>query len=446
VTVPSSQRSSRFVREALVAGKYRLRRRLATGGMGEVWVACNEATSADVALKVLRAELQGADADDQADLAARFRQEARVSARLAHRNIVRVFDLVEENDGTLVLVLELLRGETLHDYVQRVGPRPPIEAVAIVTHVLAGLTHAHERGLIHRDVSPANVFVAVDPDGHVTPKLVDFGLAKPLDATSPVRTVEGDVLGTPRYMAPERVRGDEGVDGRADVFSAAVVLVEIITGVSPFAAAGAAASLAAVLERTVDPDPRIPPPVWLEIRRALSKQAYERHATSSEFSTSLKRALGSPDEAIDAALQQAVPRASESTDDDGDGMSLGSVKWARGPANAPRSRVVFAAVLGVIVVGGAVGAVTVSRKASSLPSLPAAERTASSSPAPPSSLSSLPLPPSASPSAPSPFSAPPSSPPSVVTAAVAPSPRPTSAGSVPRPRAPSRPVATTPGF
>ncbi len=300
----------RFEPGQRVAGKYRLLRVLATGGMGRVWVARNEATGAEVALKVLRRG--DAEVDQEARLEERFRQEARLSAMVAHRSIVRVFDLVEE-EGALLLVMELLRGETLHAYVQRLGPRAADEAVAILTPVLGALAHAHDRGLVHRDVSPANVFLAVEPDGHVAPKLVDFGIAKAREGASSapaVQTITGDVLGTPRYVAPERIRGQD-VDGRADLFSAAVVLYEVLTGVSPFAASTASASLAAVLERTVDPDPSIDPRLWLELRRALAKQPYERHATARELATALRDAIGASDAELEAKLQTVVPVAGD---------------------------------------------------------------------------------------------------------------------------------------
>jgi len=301
----------RFEPHNCVAGRFRIRRRLATGGMGEVWVARNEATGADVALKILRR----GDADRERELQTdeRFRQEARLSAMLAHRNIVKVFDLIEEADGTLVLVMELLRGETLQDCIEREGPRPAREAVAIVAPILGALAHAHDRGIVHRDVTPSNIFLAIDPDGRVTPKLVDFGIAKlaitssetqPASERRQLETLEGRVLGTPRYMAPERIRGSGDIDGRADIFSAAVVLYETLTGVSPFAATSASASLAAVLERHIDPDRRIEPRLWLEIRRALSKRPYERHATASELATALCAAIGEAEGPIEASLRR----------------------------------------------------------------------------------------------------------------------------------------------
>jgi serine/threonine-protein kinase len=288
-----------------VAGKYVLRGRLAIGGMAEVWIARNASTGAQVALKLLRRG--GSDARLEEEVAARFRNEARVSAGLAHRNVVKVYDLVEEPDGTLGLVMELLRGETLHASLYRVGSRPPDYAVAVMSAVLSALAHAHDRGYVHRDVTPANIFLAVDPDGHITPKLVDFGIAKlksSLAGEDPaaVVTLDGRVLGTPMYMAPERIRGSDAIDPRSDIFSAAVILYEMITGVSPFAASTPAASLAAVLERVIDPDPRIEPRLWLEIRRAMAKQLYERHATAQEFAEAIRAAIDGRQAELRASL------------------------------------------------------------------------------------------------------------------------------------------------
>ena len=342
-----------------VAGKFRLGRRLATGGMGEGWVARNESTGADVALKMLRRG--DADRERELQIEERFRHEARLSAMLSHRSIVKVFDLLEERDGTLVLVMELLRGETLQAYLERKGSRPAREGVAIVTPILSALAHAHERGIIHRDVTPSNIFLAVDPDGHVTPKLVDFGIAK-LAGTGPqpsqlkpVQTVDGRVLGTPRYMAPERIRGSSEIDGRADLFAVAVVLYETLTGVSPFAASSASASLAAVLERHVDPDERIEPRIWIEIQRAMAKRAYERHATAHEMATALRAALGETEGALESSLRRTRPPG---WDDDSalyappprehksiDGQSLAIV---------PRKRVPSAMWLGAGAVAGAI--------------------------------------------------------------------------------------------
>jgi eukaryotic-like serine/threonine-protein kinase len=301
----------RFEPHNKVGGKFRLRRRIAAGGMGEVWVARNESTGADVALKVLRRGIS--PHDEELETEARFRHEARLAAMLSHRSIVKVFDLVEEPDGALILVMELLRGETLLRCLERRGPRSAREAVAILAPILGALGHAHDHGIVHRDVSPANIFLAVDPDGHVTPKLVDFGIAKlaaqPSGSPHPpsVKTVEGRVLGTPRYMAPERIRESAGIDGRADVFSVGVVLYETLTGVSPFAATTPSASLAAVLERHIDPDPRVEPKLWIELDRAISKQPYERHRTAQELAVALRAAVGETEGALEASLTRSQP-------------------------------------------------------------------------------------------------------------------------------------------
>jgi serine/threonine protein kinase len=281
-----------------VGAKYRLVRRIGAGGMGEVWIARNRTTGAEVAVKM------GLGAATHEDSALRFRHEARLGAMLSHRSIVRIFDLVEEEDGTLILVMELLRGETLERYLHRRGPLPTGEALGIAIPLLSALAHAHDSGIVHRDVTPANVFLAIDPDGHVTPKLLDFGIAK-IPSASPTRTIDGRALGTPAYMAPERIRAQADADGRSDLFSVGVLLYEMLTGVCPFAAGTPAASLAAVLEVVVDPDPRIDPRIWLEVRRALSKRPYQRASTAAAMAGDLLAAAGLTEVALIEALRNA---------------------------------------------------------------------------------------------------------------------------------------------
>jgi serine/threonine-protein kinase len=155
-------------------------------------------------------------------------------------------------------------------------------------------------------VKPANIFFAVEPDGHVIPKILDFGIAK-LPAAGSALTMDGSVLGTPHYMSPEQIRGQADLDGRSDMFSLAVVLYEMLTGVRVFQRDTAAASLAAVLEHEVDPDPRIEPRVWVVISRALAKRAYERYATCAELAEALRSAVAATDDDFAAGLQELRP-------------------------------------------------------------------------------------------------------------------------------------------
>jgi eukaryotic-like serine/threonine-protein kinase len=351
--------SRRFATGERFGGKYRLRRRLAAGGMGDVWLARNVSTGAEVALKLLaRAD---SELEPEMEVEQRFRNEACMTAGLSHRNIVKVFDLLEEPDGTLGLVMERLRGETLFAYVRRLGARPSRDAVEIMIPILNALEHAHVCGVVHRDVSPSNIFLAVDPDGHVTPKLVDFGIAKSRssptgEAAQPIQTLDGRVLGTPMYLAPERIRGSDDSDPRSDVFSAAVVVYETITGTSPFAASTPSASLAAVLERPVDPDPRIDPRLWLEIRRAMAKQPYERHAAAREFADALRASLGEVHGALEAGTMKDPPIGWEADDVDeseasGSAHPFKPQRGTRLSAVWISAAVVIAAVLGVVIIG-----------------------------------------------------------------------------------------------
>lgn len=289
MTVEARTESTRVLEPgARIGRKLEVLRRLGEGGMGTLWVARNLATHAEVAIKVLRDK----QSEDDVHTAERFRHEARLGGMLAHRNITRVFDLIEDDDGALVLVMELLHGQTLLDFWEAKRTLSCKEAVEILVPILGALQHAHDHGVVHRDLKPANIFLHIDPDGHTTPKLLDFGIAKMGDSS--IKTRAGDVLGTPSYMSPEQVRASKKIDGRSDLFSVGTVLYEIITGESPFRTDSPSATLARVLELEVDPDPRIEPRLWLEIQRALSKQPYARHGSADELADALLEALGGP--------------------------------------------------------------------------------------------------------------------------------------------------------
>ncbi len=210
-----------------VAGKYRLESVLGRGGMGDVWLARNEALDIDVAVKLLRKEADGPDAGS------RFLREARAAARLTHPAIVRIFDFGIAERGEPFIVMERLIGEDLATLLQRRGRFPAIHAVRMILPIIHALVSAHAKGVIHRDLKPENVFLARGEGDRIEPKVVDFGVAK-LDLPKELAlTKNGVLLGSPAYMPPEQAQG-VGVDHRADIWSLAVVLYEMVAGVRPF--------------------------------------------------------------------------------------------------------------------------------------------------------------------------------------------------------------------
>lgn len=448
--------------EALLGGKLRLIHRIGRGGMGDVWVARNEATQAEVAVKTLQRSERTPTHDE------RFRREARLAATISHRNVVRIFDLVDDADGTLGLVMELLRGGTLEACMRERGPISTLNAIAVAVPILSALHHVHQKGIVHRDVKPANMFFAVEPDGHVIPKILDFGIAKLPAASSPL-TVDGSVLGTPHYMAPEQIRGQEDLDGRSDMFSLAVVVYEMLTGVRVFQRDSAAASLAAVLEHEVDPDPRIEPRVWVAISRALAKRPYERFATCAEFAEALRKSVDATEEDYALALQELRPRSDaipETEYSKTGGLSSASSSRTRKKPTRPKSFMRTVGIAGAAAVLAITGTLAVTRSGSSANHPDDARPVVSLSAT--STSATLPMVPPPTTPIPGPVdtSIPPPDPPGATTdlGDIAPSPTPLAGGKsgvgrVPsarptRPTAPPpsgkgvpvKPVATSPGF
>ncbi len=294
---------ARFVPGGKIAGKYSLLCEFGSGGMSDIWLAKNDATDAEVVLKVARGCKDGEN--DSLILRERFRNEARACAKLGHPNIVRVFDLIEDDGASMVLVMERLHGCTLSDCIAVKGKIAPASAVAIMLGLLAGLEHAHGAGLIHRDIKPENVFLAVDPDGLVTPKMLDFGVAKFPSAKNNL-TLDGLILGTPQYMSPEQVRAQK-LDVRSDVFALGTVLYEILTGTSPFEAETTSAALAAVLERQPERIDFVPAALWEVLARTLDKNPANRPASAAILGKELREAVGVDDAVLAAALENLVP-------------------------------------------------------------------------------------------------------------------------------------------
>jgi serine/threonine-protein kinase len=215
---------------SVLGGKYRVLDTLGTGGMGIVFCAENLVTTKRVALKWLpRRVSEGAYEE-------RLLREARAVARLKHPNVVDVYDLLRHG-ATWFLVMELLEGETLRDYLRRSPPPSVPELIAQLLPAMEGVSAAHARGVIHRDLKPENIFLErVAGDCKVVPKVLDFGIAKLSDTGGHSLTATGVALGTPLYMSLEQLRADKDVDERADVYAFGVMLYEAFSGRTPYEA------------------------------------------------------------------------------------------------------------------------------------------------------------------------------------------------------------------
>jgi len=265
-------------------GKYRILGQLGRGGMGIVYKAVDETLDREVAIKVLNPDLT------DARLMKRFRAEATILARLNHADIATIYELVE-SDGDLLIVMEFVHGETLEAIVARTAGLPPEAAAALVDRILAALAHAHRAGIVHCDVKPANIMVTAE--GGV--KIMDFGTARVRGAER--GTLDGCMTGTPAYMAPEQVLGED-VDARADLYAAGVVLYRLLTGHLPFVGDN---TIAVAQKQVADaPTPlrvhRETLPGWCEtiVERALAKSPADRFQTADEFRSALDRAAGVP--------------------------------------------------------------------------------------------------------------------------------------------------------
>jgi serine/threonine protein kinase len=262
--------------ELRMLGRYRLLHQLGQGGMGIVFAAEDESLGRRVAVKTI------AEPDESARK--RFRREARAAAAVNHPNVCQVYEIGEDS-GQLYIAMELLEGEPLAERLSR-GPMPTDEAVALARGMLAALDALHARGIVHRDLKPSNVFLT--PHGV---KLLDFGLARPLpqDLTRSIEagtelTRPGLIIGTPRYMAPEQVRGG-AVDARTDLFSTAAILYEAVAGRSAFVGATVVEVLSATLHEEPPALAGDAAVVALDraLRRALAKRPEDRPATAGEM-------------------------------------------------------------------------------------------------------------------------------------------------------------------
>jgi tRNA A-37 threonylcarbamoyl transferase component Bud32 len=295
-----------------LAGRYVVEELIATGGMATVWRARDEVLGRTVAVKVLRDDLAG-----DPEFRERFRREAVAAARLSHPAIINIFDT--GTDGRVVfIVMEFFDGRTLAAVARDGSPLHPERAVELVIPVLEGLGFAHARGVVHRDVKPANILVA--DDGRV--KVTDFGIAKAVLAGRDLTTT-GNVLGTAQYLSPEQVQGS-AVDARSDIYSLGAVLYELLTGRPPFDAENAVATAMMRLTRNPVPPrdirPGIPRDVEAVALRALARRPEDRFPTAE----AMRDALGHRRTAAPVTAPRGI-RPAESTAASGRGLA--ATRW-----------------------------------------------------------------------------------------------------------------------
>ncbi len=344
-----------------LCGKYLLEDCLGIGGMGEVYRATNVSLGRKVAIKILNKEHTSNEEDVM-----RFLREARAAAAVRHPNVVDVFDVSREDDGTPFIVQELLHGQDLEQYL---GTRPDClsaaEALEIMIPVADAVAAAHKQDVVHRDLKPANIFLAREGDSLI-PKVLDFGacLFKTVGALSAKE--QRMLIGTPHYMAPEQITTAAEVDARADVWAMGVILYEMLAGETPFEAADGNAVMKLVRTRTIQPLRKVAPlaPAMLEefVLRCLDRDRKRRYADASvvrveldkirnELKKSLRKRTDTQpeaDEGLDDRAKAPPPRRRPSTVRRGSSMLTLSapdddVRWDSDPPHKSASRPIEAA-------------------------------------------------------------------------------------------------------
>jgi serine/threonine-protein kinase len=270
-------------------GRYEITAELGQGAMGVVYQAADPLLDRTVAIKTINLDLSR---DELEDFERRFYREAKSAGRLNHPNIVTIYD-VGKADNVAYMAMEFLQGEELRDVLDASGPLPIDKIADIATQVAEGLAFAHEHGVVHRDIKPTNIMILRNG----LAKITDFGIALMPSAS---RTMVGMVLGSPKYMSPEQVVGQE-VDGRSDIFSLGVVLYEMLAGVPPFTGENISAIMYRILNemplapKTINPD--IPEAFNYIVAKALAKHPGDRYQTAREMAHDLRnyKALEVPD-------------------------------------------------------------------------------------------------------------------------------------------------------
>jgi serine/threonine protein kinase len=290
---------------AVLADTYHIIRLIGEGGMGRVY----EAQHTRLANRRLAVKLLHDDMARQPDILTRFEREAEAASTIAHPNVVEVLDVHRLEDGRPYIVCEYLEGEEFGALLDRVGTLPVETAVRIVRQICRALMAAHDRGIVHRDVKPENVFLVGDPRAPRV-KVIDFGISKQDDGSSKL-TRTGMVMGTPAYMAPEQARG-EHVDFRADIYAVGGILYRAVTGQKPYDGDDGAQVLTLVLteepKRPRSVAPTVPEALEVVIQRAMARHPDDRHSSMAQLEAELAE-LDPGSGSVDGSLPSIAPPA-----------------------------------------------------------------------------------------------------------------------------------------
>lgn len=273
--------------EARKCGQYQLIRQLGEGGMGQVYLAEHQLLKRPCAVKLIHPWQAG----DPAALA-RFEREVQATAKLAHWNVIEIFDYGRTDDGAFYYVMEYLNGLSLDQLVGRYGPLPPGRVVGLIRQLCSALAHAHTQGLVHRDIKPGNLIVLERGGTYDLLKLLDFGLVKPVaDSEAAQLTRAGALAGTPQFMAPEQCTGATPADARCDIYAVGGVAYFLLTGRMTFQRASVVETLMAVVRDPVEPprqhNPNVPEDLEKIILRCLEKKPEARWPSAGELAEAL---------------------------------------------------------------------------------------------------------------------------------------------------------------
>lgn len=374
----------------VIADRYLVNELLGEGGMGKVYLASHVRLPQKAAIKVLHQDMV-----QDAGAVARFNREAANAARIEHDRVARVFDFGETSDGLVYLAMEFVPGKTLRDLLNDSTRLTAVRAANLVYQVAEGLDAAHRLNIVHRDLKPDNILVVTDDNGGDRCKVVDFGIAKVTNSSETQLTQAGMLVGTPEFMSPEQVLGEQ-LDGRSDVYALALVAYELFTGELPFEGNTPERKLTARLIQdprplaTVAPDVDWPAPLQEAFDHALVREPEGRTATALEFAdaivtavegwtglavlrqrtpmsttaitasadestTAIKRGLTSATNAT-ASGQRAVAASGAATTNAGSASAAGGVAPSAATSTPPAKSTPWMAIVAVVAIVGAGGA------------------------------------------------------------------------------------------